>query len=95
MDYLFYTYFDTPPQLFHQIQKMTIFLSYKLTKWKYGENSEKSEGGCQNTCKNSMIEAKVQTSLVFLILLFGLGGNSTGELLLKRFFGVFRIFSLF
>ena len=48
---LFYTYFDTPPQLFHQIQKMTILLSYTLRKWKDSENSEKCKGGCQNTSK--------------------------------------------
>ena len=47
----FYRYFDTPPQIFHQIRKITISCSYTFMKWKYGEISEKCERGCQNTCK--------------------------------------------
>ena len=55
----FYTYFDTPPQLFHQIQKMSILLSYTFRKWKDSENSEKCKRGCQNTCKRTLMNVKV------------------------------------
>ena len=48
---LFYRYFDTPPQLFHVILKMTISWFYTCMKWKYGKKSEKCERGYQNTCK--------------------------------------------
>ena len=47
----FYRYFDTHPQLFHEIREMMISWSYTCRKWKYDENSEKCERGCQNTCK--------------------------------------------
>ena len=52
--FVFCRYFETPlPQLFlfHEILKMSISLFYTCVKWKYCENSEKCERGCQNTCK--------------------------------------------
>ena len=48
----FHRYFDTPPQLFHHIQKMTISWSYTCVKWKYGENSEKCKRGVSKYVQN-------------------------------------------
>ena len=42
---------------------MTISLYYKCVKILYGENSEKCERGCQNTCKSGEDPTRISTRI--------------------------------